>query len=215
MKLAIPLGLATCLCVLGFATPALAVPEQGFYVQGAPGLGEDLQAVAGPGALQLDYAPTVLSPGGYNMQILRLAGRVPLPLLRSPIALRGLIGYQQLWAFYGGGAEDTDGGISGGLTASFKITRLPRIGDYLPPITLSAYGLDTRLITAKAQGASFPTGSMDLPSFGFGLAYQLPNRSSVYVGYESWEIPAELGSGSPGFSGALRAFRGATLGYRW
>ena len=96
--------------------PALAIPLGGFYVQPLSAKAVAIQTVAPKGFVEVDYVPTIPRFSGTgNMQILEAAARVPLPILSSPVNLKGLLGYRQQWAFYSGGAEDTYGAIDLGL----------------------------------------------------------------------------------------------------
>lgn len=199
------------------APEALAVPETGFYYQplSGPVVGS-LQAVAQDGIIEIDYTPTLNRRLGTNapMQLLQAAARFPAPILDSPLVIRGLIGYRQQWAYYDG-QEDTYGGIDAGLVAMLKLGELPWVGPFVSPVTLHGYGFQNWLVTAKAKGANFSPQGMTLPTFGWGIGYELPNKGRLYAGVESWTIPIEIGSGQQEFSKRLRLFQQIVVGYKW
>lgn len=210
-------AIAPLLVLTTLSAPALAVPNSGLYFQPIPDAVGNIQTVAEDGVLQVDYVPTMSRPsGGGAMQLLQAAVRLPIPLLDTTmLGVRGLVGYHQQWAYYNGGAEDTNGGIDVGLAGSLKLGTLPNLGEYLKPLTVYGYGMQNRLITAKAQGAGFATGGLMLPCLGIGFGLQLPGQGSLYAGFESWSAPSELGTGLAQLSGQLKTFDGWVLGYRW
>lgn len=208
---------APLIAFITISSPVWAVPYSGLYFQPIPDTAGNIQAVAEDGVLQVDYVPTMsrLSGGG-AMQFLQVAARLPVPLLdTATVGLRGLVGYRQQWAYYDNGAEDTYGGIDVGLSGALKLGALPYVGDYLKQLTVYGYGMQNRLITAKAQGTGFATGGLMLPNFGAGLGYQLQSQGLLYIGLETWSIPSEMGSGTASLSGGLKPFEGLVIGYRW
>lgn len=176
----------------------------------------NLQTVAHDGAIQVDYIPSLSRfSGGGNMQVLQAAARFPAPIIESGLTLRGLLGYQQQWAFYDAGIEDTYGGINIGLSAELHMGSLPYVGEFLRPLSFYGYGLGNRLITAKANGQGFSPDGLTLPAYGWGVRLQVPSKGYVYVGTETFTLPAELGTGQTTFSNNLKFFHEVVLGYRW
>ncbi len=209
------LALAFLTASLMRVAPASAVPENGLYYLPIPGASGNIQAVVPQGVLQIDYVPTLDRLTGGQMQVLQGALRIPAPILEAPLSLRGLLGYRQIWAYYDGSGEDTYGGIEAGLSASLPLSVLPWIGDVLAPVGLYAFGFHNQLITAKAQGGGFSPNGLSLPSYGAGMTLQLPTEGVLTLGYESWAVPQELGTGASAFSSGLRTFNGLAVGYRW
>lgn len=199
------------------ALPADAVPESGLYYQslGGPVVG-GLQAVAHDGIVEVDYIPALNRRLGTSapMQLLQAAARFPAPILDSPLVIRGLIGYRQQWAYYDG-QEDTYGGIDTGLVAMLQMGEVPFIGPFLSPFTVHGYIFRNWLVIAKAQGNNFSPKGLTLPTFGWGVGYELPNGGRMYAGIESWTIPIEIGSGQTEFSSRMRLFQQLVVGYRW
>lgn len=189
--------------------PALAATEGGLYYQPIPGSSGNIQAVVPGGVLQIDYAPSL-----QGMQILQGALRLPAPLLDDPVSLHGLIGYRQIWGFFGGGSPDTNGGVEVGLSASLPFETFAGYGSPLAPFGLYAFGLYNQLVMANYQW-QFNLSGTALPSYGLGVTYELPTRAVISVGFESFALPQGLGSGSPGFASGANTYSGLIVGYRW
>ena len=205
---------ATVVCLA--QAPALAIPLGGLYVQPLSAKAVAIQTVAPRGYVEVDYVPTIPRFSGTGqMQILEAAARVPLPILSAPLDLKGLLGYRQQWAFYSGSAEDTYGAIDLGLEAKLPLSTIPHLGGFLEPFSLYGFGVGDRLIIAKANTVGFATGGLTLPEYGGGVAYKLPVGSSITLGFESWSVPAELGTGKASFSGQVKTFPGIAVGYKW
>lgn len=183
--------------------PAWAATEGGLYYQPIPGSSGNIQAVVPGGVLQIDYAPSL-----QGAQILQGALRLPAPLLDEPLSLHGLIGYRQIWGF--GGTSNTNGGVEVGLSASLPLENIAGYGTPLAPFGLYAFGLYNQLIMGNYQW-QFSTAGSALPSYGFGVTYELPTRAVVSLGFESFALPASIGSLSSG----VNTYSGLILGYRW
>lgn len=204
-----------CLLIALPAAPARAVPMEGVYAQGSPAGVFNLQTVAHHGAVQVDYIPSLARfSGNGSMQVLQAAARFPAPIIESGLTLRGLLGYQQQWAYYDG-VEDTYGGINVGLASELHLGSLPFVGEFMRPVSLCGYGFGNRLITAKANGQGFATNGLILPAWGGGVRVQVPTGGHVYLGTETFSLPAELGTGQASFSQSIRYFSQFVLGYRW
>lgn len=214
-------GVSCCLtlaCLFAFheTLPAEAVPLEGVYAQAnAEGI-INLQTVAHQGAIQVDYIPSMARfAGNGSMQVLQAAARFPAPIIESGLTLRGLFGYQQQWAYYEGGIEDTYGGIDIGLSSELHMGSVPYVGEFLRPLSLFGYAFGNRLITAKSNGQGFSTNGLILPAYGWGAELQVPSMGFLYFGIETFSVPAELGTGQTAFSNNLKFFHQLVLGYRW
>lgn len=204
--------------VVGFVNfdTAYGVPLEGVYAQMGTEGALNVQTVAPQGAVQVDYIPSLARfNGAGSMQVLQAAARFPAPILESGLSIRGLLGYQQQWAFYDAGIEDTYGGINVGISAELQMGSLPYVGEFLRPLSFYGYALGNRLVTAKANGQAFPTNGLILPAYGCGTRIQVPSKGYVYLGIETFTLPAELGTGQAAFSNSLKFFHQAVLGYRW
>lgn len=195
--------------------PAGAVPETGLYYQPIPGSSGNIQAGAPGGVFQVDYAPALDRPSGGSMQLLQAALRLPAPLLETPLSLNGLLGYRHLLAIYDGAPQDSYGGIELGLSASLSLRDLLGRESPLSAFGLYAFGFHHQLFLAVKPGGSVSTNGLGMRSFGAGATLRLPTSGMLSLGYESWAIPQDLGTGSGGFSPSLRTFNGLILGYRW
>lgn len=211
--LSLTLGCLIC----GLSQPrAEAVPLEGIYGQAGPDGTFNIQTVAHHGAVQVDYIPSMgRFAGGGSMQVLQAAARFPAPIIEAGLTIRGLVGYQQQWAYYEGGIEDTYGGINLGLTSELNLGSLPYVGESLRPLSLYGFGFGNRLVTAKANGQGFATDGLILPAYGGGVRLQVPSMGYLYLGVETFSLPAELGTGQAVFSKQLKYFNQFVLGYRW
>lgn len=196
--------LATLAALLVQAAPAAAVPDSGLYYQPIPGSSGNIQLGIPQGVLQIDYAPSL-----NGMQILQGALRLPAPLFDDPISLHGLIGYRQIWSLTGG-SPPTNGGAEVGLSAKLPFDRLMGYGSPMSRFGLYAFGLYNQLIMANYQW-QFSTAGTALPSYGFGVTYDLPTNAVLTVGFESFSLPSSIGSLSSG----AQSFNGLIVGYRW
>lgn len=195
--------------------PARAVPESGLYYQPIPGTSGNIQASAPDGTLQLDYAPVLSRPAGGTMQVLQGALRLPAPLLDAPLSLDGLLGYRHLLAIYGGAPQESYGGIEAGLSASLPLRDLVGRGNPLSAVSLYAFGFHHQLFLALAPGGAMTTNALGMQSFGAGVTLQLPTTGVLTLGWETWALPQDLGTGTPAFAQGVRPFSGFAIGYRW
>ncbi len=188
--------------LLLFSQMGLAFPLTGVYYQTG-------------NVAELELYDGIVHVGYWSNTPANIAGTTWDAALRAPFVLakddrltiKGFLGYhlQTSSTSTAGatGANDLVSGLQYGGLVSYHFT---------PDISFLADYFMTSLLGGSTTLGAIAVNSVTLTRYEAGLVFKLPQNADLMLGYASWSLPRELGSGAAALSGNLVNLSGFVVG---